>query len=220
MAHSLAKSDWLRRLRAVLFRCWKRTTIKCQGCGHTVLYADSLLDHCEIKLQGKNNTLEIGARSRLWDVKLHLVGENLHCRIGADCRLSGGQYQLEDLGSRLEIGENCTIFTPMVSAMEGSIVKIGQDCLIAYGSDIRNSDAHSILDATTRQRINPAANVTIGDHVWIGNGVQILKGVNIGPRAVVAARSVVTKDIPAHVLVGGSPARIIREGVDWDHRRM
>lgn len=220
MAALLAQSVWLRRLRAVFYRYWKRTSIKHQGSDHTVLFADSLLDHCEIELQGKNNRLEIGPRARLWDVKIHLVGENLHCKIGANCRLAGGQYQLEDRGSRLEIGENCTIFTPMISSMEGGLIKFGDDCLVAYGSDIRNSDAHAILDATSRQRINPAANVILSDHVWIGNGVQILKGVTIGPRAIVAARSVVTKDIPANTLVAGSPARTIRENVDWDHRRL
>lgn len=50
----------------------------------------------------------------------------------------------------------------------------------------------------------------IGNDVWIGHGAFILPGVNIGNGAVIAAMSVVTKDVPAYSIVGGSPAKIIR----------
>jgi acetyltransferase-like isoleucine patch superfamily enzyme len=220
MAFSLKQSQGLRRLRAALYRRWYRTRIRRRGANNVVRLNDSLLHHCKIELQGSNNTLEIGAGARLWEVNVRLIGDGLHCLIGPQCRLRGGQYLLEDRGSRLEIGAGATIFSPMIVVCESGAVRIGDDCLIAYGTDIRNSDGHSIFDATTRTRINPAANIEISDHVWIGNGVQILKGVEIGPRAIVAARSVVTKNVPAGTLVAGLPAHVIRENIDWDHRRL
>jgi acetyltransferase-like isoleucine patch superfamily enzyme len=220
MTSAFAQSSFLRRLRATLYRRWHWTTLRQRGSNHVVQLYDSLLHRCKIDLEGDHNILEIGAGARLWDVTIRLIGENLHCRIGSQCRLTRGQYQLEDRGSRLEIGDSCTCIDPMITICEGGRVSVGNDCLIAYGTDIRNSDAHSLLDATTRSRLNLAADVVIGDHVWIGNGVQILKGVTIGPRAVVAARSVVTKDVAAGTLVAGLPARVIREAVDWDHRRL
>ena len=54
-------------------------------------------------------------------------------------------------------------------------------------------------------------NITIGDNVWIGMGALILGGVNIGEGAVVSAKSVVTNDVPSRTLVGGVPARVIKE---------
>ena len=51
----------------------------------------------------------------------------------------------------------------------------------------------------------------IGDDVWIGGGSLILKGVSIGDRAIIAARSVVTKDVPADTVVAGNPARIVKQ---------
>jgi len=179
-----------------------------------------LLEGCSIELTGKNNRLEIHPRARLWGVTIRLVGDNLACRIGGQCRLSGGQYLLEDQGSRLEIGSGTTIFKPANAVNEGGFVRVGSDCLVAAGVDIRNSDAHSLLDATSRARLNPARNVAIEDHVWIGTHSQILKGVTIGSRAVVASRAVVTKNVAPGTLVGGLPARVIRENVDWDHRRL
>jgi acetyltransferase-like isoleucine patch superfamily enzyme len=220
MTSALKQSSGLRRLRAILYRFWHRTAIRRRGSNHVVQLNDSLLHRCKIELEGKGNTLIIGSGTRLWDVSIRLIGEGLHCEIGPLCRLSGGQYQLEDRNSHLEVGGGTTMLGPMITVCEGGRVRVGSDCLVAYGTDIRNSDAHSVLDASTRARVNPAADVVIADHVWIGNGAQILKGVTIGPRAIVAARSVVTKDVAAGTLVAGLPARVIRENIDWDHRRL
>ena len=57
--------------------------------------------------------------------------------------------------------------------------------------------------------------VNIGNHCWIGCNSIVLKGVSIGDGAVVAAGSVVTKDVPPGALIGGNPAKIIRENVYW-----
>lgn len=57
--------------------------------------------------------------------------------------------------------------------------------------------------------------VIINDNVWIGMNAIILPGVTIGKGAVIAAGSVVTKDVPPYSLVGGNPAKIIRQQVRW-----
>lgn len=88
----------------------------------------------------------------------------------------------------------------------GSHVAIGPDVVI------RDSDDHRIISdhgATTEP-------VTIDDHVWIGQRAMILKGVHIGEGAIVAAGAVVTKSVPPHTLVGGVPAHIIKENVEWE----
>ena len=60
------------------------------------------------------------------------------------------------------------------------------------------------------------APIVIGDHVWIGTNAIVLKGVTIGDGAVIAAGAVVTRDVPAHSLAAGVPARVIRSDVHWE----
>jgi len=93
----------------------------------------------------------------------------------------------------------------------GGTVEIGEGCTIARDVVIRSYDAHRILDDSYKN----TADIAIGKHVWIGQGAQILKGVTIGDGAIVAAGSIVTKDVPPHCVVGGVPAKIIRINVEW-----
>ena len=81
--------------------------------------------------------------------------------------------------------------------------------------DVRTSDAHSIIDATTGKRINFAEDVEIGEHVWLGLNCQILKGARIGDHSVIATGAIVSGSIPANSIAAGIPARPIRSGISW-----
>lgn len=78
---------------------------------------------------------------------------------------------------------------------------------------IRDSDSHYLAYPGYEKK--EKAPIIIEDHVWIGLGVTILKGVTIGEGCVIAAGSVVTKSFPPRCLIGGNPARIIRENISW-----
>jgi carbonic anhydrase/acetyltransferase-like protein (isoleucine patch superfamily) len=81
--------------------------------------------------------------------------------------------------------------------------------MLANGSYVTDSDWHTIHDRTVRdERATP---VTIGDNVWLGDHSTVLKGVTIGENSVVAARAVVTRDVPANVVVAGNPAKVVKE---------
>ncbi|MDX2046776.1 MAG: DapH/DapD/GlmU-related protein [Chitinophagaceae bacterium] len=58
--------------------------------------------------------------------------------------------------------------------------------------------------------------VIIGDHVWIGTGAIILKGVHIGNGSVITAGAVVTKDVPPGCLAGGVPAKVLQKDITWE----
>lgn len=102
------------------------------------------------------------------------------------------------------INENCTITC-------ANHIVIGKGAHIAREAVIRDYDGHYIEDSNYRT----SKPVFIGDNVWIGYRAMILKGVTIGEGAVVAANSVVTKDVPPHSIVAGNPAKIIRTKINW-----
>jgi acetyltransferase-like isoleucine patch superfamily enzyme len=108
-------------------------------------------------------------------------------------------------------GGGFTAGNSMIIAKER--VSIGKNCQIAWGVTISDHDFHRTFNNGVQ---NPeTAPVRIGDGVWIGMNATILKGVAIGNSAIIAAGSLVTKDVPAHAMVAGVPARIIKEDVEF-----
>lgn len=123
-----------------------------------------------------------------------------------------------DIGKWVFLGANSRIWS-------SAHVTIGDRVLISHDVNIHDTNGHP-LDAVARfqqtqdifLRGHPldiktisAAPVSIGNDVWIGFGATILKGVTVGEGAIIAAKSVVTKDVPAWTIVAGNPARPIRE---------
>lgn len=91
-------------------------------------------------------------------------------------------------------------------------VTIGDNVSIAYGVLIQDSDYHTTFDDNGNEKPQTLP-IVIEDDVWIGANVIILKGVTLGKGCVVAAGSVVTKSVPVNALVGGNPARIIKQAI-------
>jgi acetyltransferase-like isoleucine patch superfamily enzyme len=92
--------------------------------------------------------------------------------------------------------------------------------MFANDIDLRTGDSHSIIDSLSSERINYAQDINIGNHVWVASHVSILKGVHISDNSVVATRAVVTKSFQENnILIGGMPAKKIKENINWDRQR-
>ncbi|MBL8049105.1 MAG: acyltransferase [Chthonomonas sp.] len=94
-----------------------------------------------------------------------------------------------------------------------SHVEIGRGCTISWGVEFLDTDFHTLsYDGKTDR--DPS--IVIGERAWIGAHAKILKGVRIGNGCVIAANSVVTKSFDGdNLLIGGNPARVLRENVSW-----
>ena len=110
-------------------------------------------------------------------------------------------------GGRLTIGAH-TFVNSGVSICAQEAVTIGKNCAIGNYTLIMDSDFHNVEDHTQLSQAQP---IVIEDDVWLAARVTVLKGVRIGRGAVVAAGAVVTKDVPPFTLVGGVPAKIIKQ---------
>lgn len=114
-----------------------------------------------------------------------------------------------DYGCNIHIGEN--FFANFnLTILDEAEVRFGENVFI--GPNVSIYTACHPLDAPTRATAEEWAEpVIVGNNVWMGGSVTIVPGVTIGDNVVIAAGSVVTKDVPSDVLVGGNPARIIRK---------
>lgn len=122
-------------------------------------------------------------------------------------------------GCRLNIGPDavCTFGSGYVNANTTFIIMhgltVGNNVVISWGCEFCDEDFHEIQFSGKKPK-DPT--IEIRDDVWIGSGVKILKGVKIGAGNVIAANSLVTKSFPeSNVLIGGNPAKIIRQDINW-----
>lgn len=118
-------------------------------------------------------------------------------------------------GAHLKIGSGYANFGCQIRCKKS--ISIGYNVAIAHNVAIMDSDFHRILN-DKGEMTNFNKPVVIGDNVWIGRNSVILKGVTIGDGAIIAAGSVVTKDIPAHCVAGGNPAKVIKQNISWDSK--
>ena len=127
-----------------------------------------------------------------------------------------------------DLGNDCTILSPFITdygcycsighdtfinhnayLMDGGGITIGHRCFIGPNCGMYTA-IHPMLAEERNQGLEKALPIVIGDNCWIGADVTILPGVTIGSNTIIGAKSVVTKDIPDHVIALGNPCRVLR----------
>lgn len=113
-----------------------------------------------------------------------------------------------DYGYNIEVGDNFFANYNFV-VLDGAKVTIGNNVFIAPNVGLYTA-GHPLDHERRNQGIEYARSITIEDDVWVGAGVQVCPGVTIGQGAVVAAGSIVTKDVLPFTMVAGVPAKVIK----------
>lgn len=185
-----------------------------KGFGNQINLYGCTFNRSTLVVDGNNNEIFIAPNTRLSYLDIYLQGDNHRLVIGADCCLQG-RIELLGTTNTISIGRATTTFNIFIGAFEENCsIDIGDDCLFSGAIDIRTGDSHGIIDANS-QRLNHPRNVKIGNHVWLGQRVIVLKGVEIGNNTVIGAGSIVSKDIPANAIAAGVPAKVVKTGVTW-----
>lgn len=194
-------------------------TVLDQGQNNQVIIPDSVREqsNCRIILRGSGNRIEIKDRCRLaGDASINL---------GSDCKVffdEGSNLQMMEIFAAdkaiINLGKviSCSWHT-RIYCHEPAKVTVGYDCLIASGVLLTASDMHSIIDIESGDRINPAQDIVIEDHVWLASSVRVMKGVSIGKDSAIGVGAIVTTNIPPQCVAVGIPAKIIKTGTTWKH---
>ena len=143
------------------------------------------------------------------------IGNNVN--IGSFCRITvstefGGHKVKSENKIRIKIGDNVDIGNNTFISANNS-VEIGNHVIMSSYVFITDHD-HGFGDFSKNlheQPLTENGSVKVGDNVFLGTKCSILKNVAIGERSVVAANTVVTKDVPAYSIVAGNPARIVKK---------
>lgn len=174
--------------------------------------------------------VKIGQNTRTQDFHVDArnpITDKVYMEIGDNCNISG-RYVFEIGTGKITIGNNTAIGGGLFICIDG--IDIGSDVLFSWGCTVADNNSHSV--AWTHRKTDVAdwkrgldenkigfykdwthvkrSPVRVKDKAWIGFDVVILKGVTIGEGAVVAAGSVVTKDVPDWTVVAGNPAKVVR----------
>jgi acetyltransferase-like isoleucine patch superfamily enzyme len=172
-------------------------SIEFRGTGNRLVVAPEIrLSHLTVNFNCDNGFVEIGPSSGV-------PAFSANMRVGQDARIVLGA----NVSSTGVVG---------ISAVEGTSIVIGDDVMFASENQLRGDDGHPIFDIGTGLRVNPARDITIGDHVWVGWGAMLLGGTTIAEGCVVGMRSVVKGTFPNNCILVGSPARVVRRNVAWE----
>lgn len=194
---------------AVKFPIWASRNVRIRaGKGEVSIVAWGEIHSGMIRIGLDSVGIFDNKKSRsIWQVYGKVIFQG-KCFLGHGCKIS------VEHNASLSFGKNfhCSAESSISTVQD---IAIGDDCLFSWDILVMDTDWHRItnVDGNT---LNPPRPVRIGNRVWIGCRTIILKGVSIADGTIVAAGSIISKDVTeCNCIVGKSPQQIIRENVKW-----
>ena len=173
-------------------------------------------DRSPVKIIGDNNVINVHPDNRFYKLELIISGSNNRISID-ECCWGSLKIIINTDNCEVRIGKN-GVFRGLECGLweEGSRLIIGDEVMSARDSRMYVSDFHVIVDRETMKPINQGKHITIGNHVWIGERAMILKNNRIADDVIVAAGSIVTRDLDeSHAIYAGNPAKAVKHNTTW-----
>lgn len=178
-------------------------------------FIDASIKKTHVNVRGNNNSIIIrGVHSNL---NINVFGDNNKFELGLGSKSIEGEMLVRGNNCFLSIGNRTTFGKKAYLVCMGidNKILIGEENMFADYVEIWNTDSHPIYDMVGNL-LNPSKPIEIGNHVWVGKKVCILKGSVIADNAIVGMASMISGQyIHSNTLNVGSPIRCIRNNVNW-----
>lgn len=195
----------------IFFNCIKPISI--YGFNQ-ILLKKCLFNKSKISVDGKGNKIILSGE--IYNCRINVSGNNNTIIVKNNCKIYNTKIIINSQNSVLSIDEYPTIGSGCIVCMGAdNNICIGKRCMFGDCIDVWNTDSHPICSLETGQIINSSKDIVIGDDVWVGKYVAILKGAHIGNGTICGMKSMITKDIPGFSLCVGIPAKVIKNNVAW-----
>lgn len=217
-----------------LFKLFKKSKMHKGFTDNDVNINKKDLKYVKCHIVGKNNSINIKkiADASKGSIEIYLNGDNNNITI--DENLFVGSKLIITLGrihknfgpisnAKITIGKNNSFGSvTIITYNSNANVSIGERCMFAFNTFLFHTDAHPIIDKKTNQIINKVKDMKIGNHVWVGANVNILKNTVIPDDSIVGLGAVASGDFAkkgtgnAGYIIAGNPAKIIRDNITWN----
>lgn len=185
-------------------------------------------DKINLNIEGQNNTIIVPKNNHIiGSLNINIYGDNNkiifdeNVYVSIELSIFIGQnhpYLGKVIKSSFTIGKNSSVEALLyVTKNSNTYCNIEENCMLANGITIYNTDAHPIFKKDTREIINKVKGITIGEHSWIGKNVTILKNSTVPAHSIIGYNAVFSgSKTQSYCAFAGNPAKIIKENVDWD----
>lgn len=197
--------------------------IHCIGGGNTVIIGKDFGGDLGLKI-----LLSYGGAIKLGDNFISHGDVTIDATMGG-CIVAGKGFSLmtntninAKYCAEIEIGDYVTSGERLfMTAGRQSKVLVGNDCMLSHDVSLHGTNGHSILDMNKCENHSSKTEkpIEIGNHVWLGKGCSVLYGTEVGDGSIVGTQSILKGVYPAHCIVAGNIAKVVRENCTWDRRR-
>lgn len=175
-------------------------------------------DKSLIKILGNDCKIKIDDKCVLNNINITMKGNNIELILGNSVEMTSTIVSMFQ-NCKLSIGTLTTLGDGEITIAEETSIMIGEDCMFAHNFEIRTSDMHPIYSLSSGDGINYGKDIHIGNHVWAGKFISIMKGVSIKDNTVIGMNTHIHKSIgERNVVVVGNPAKIVKKDIIWGRK--
>jgi len=183
---------------------------------------DNPIKNLSVSVLGNNNVIKVAEPTNFRSSRIIIDANDSHIEIKSSRRLVCLNLNIKNGdGQSILIEEGFSAGGVTILMLEPRArVSFGRDCMLSSDITVLCGDGHSIYTDDSAQLIkNWSADITIGDHVWIGRSARLSRGCAVSNGSIVAFGALVSKKfLDANVAIGGCPAKIISKDIYWDRR--